>query len=365
MTTYLAPARVNLIGEHTDYSGGLVLPAAIDRGIRLSAEADERVVRLRSATEPGAVEIPAAGGPVAGGWGRYVAAVVDELARAGRPPVGLVGELESDIPPGGGLSSSAALEVVLATALCDVAAFELAPLELAALCQRAELRAVGVPCGIMDQAASILGRVGHAMLLDCGSLAHRNVPLPSGVALVIIQSGVVRRLETTGYALRRTELEAGIAALAPGPLSAIDPEELDRVLAGVAEIPARRVRHVVCENARVLGVEAALTREGGPDTATLGRLFAAGHASLRDLFEVSIPELDLLVELAREEGAIAARMTGGGFGGAIVALARADDAGGLAERVTERYAARGESRASAFVCRAADGARRLGNSKNL
>ena len=359
MTTYLAPARVNLIGEHTDYSGGLVLPAAIDRGIRLSAVADERVVRLRSANEPGAVEIPAAGGTVADGWGRYVAAVVEELALAGRPPVGLVGELESDIPPGGGLSSSAALEVVLATALCDVAAFGLAPLELAALCQRAELRAVGVPCGIMDQAASILGRADHAVLLDCASLAHRDVPLPPGVALLIIQSGVVRRLETTGYALRRAELEAGVAALAAGPLAELDLGQLDRLLIGIDQIPARRVRHVVCENARVLAVEAALTRPGGPDTAALGRLFDEGHASLRDLFEVSIPELDLLVELAREEGAIAARMTGGGFGGAIVALAHAADADGLAERVAERYAASGESRATAFVCRAADGARRL------
>ena len=359
MTTYLAPARVNLIGEHTDYSGGLVLPAAIDRGIRLSAEADEHVVRVRSATEPGAVEIPAAGGPVATGWGRYVAAVVEELALAGRAPVGLVGELESDIPPGGGLSSSAALEVVLATALCDVAAFELAPLELAALCQRAELRAVGVPCGIMDQAASILGRAGHAVLLDCTSLAHREVPLPATVALVIIQSGVARRLETTGYALRRAELEAGIAALPPGPLSGLDPGQLDHLLSGLDEIPARRVRHVVSENARVLAVEAALTRAGGPDTAALGRLFAEGHASLRDLFEVSIPELDLLVELARDGGAIAARMTGGGFGGAIVALARADDAEALAGRVAERYAVRSAHRATAFVCRAADGARRL------
>ena len=359
MTAYFAPARVNLIGEHTDYSGGLVLPAVIDRGIRLTAEADERVVRLRSASEPGTVEIAAGGGPVASGWGRYVAAVVDELALAGRPPVGLVGELASDIPAGGGLSSSAALEVVLATALCDVAGFELAPLELAALCQRAELRAVGVPCGIMDQAASILGREGHAVLLDCTSLAYRHVPLPAGVALVIIQSGVVRRLETTGYAVRRAELEAGIAALSPRPLAGIRPEQLDHLLAGLDEIPARRVRHVVCENARVLAVEAALTRPGGPDIDALGLLFAEGQASLRDLFEVSIPELDLLVELAREAGAIAARMTGGGFGGAIVALARSDDADDLALRVEERYAARSSSRATAIVCRAADGARRL------
>jgi galactokinase len=356
---YLAPARVNLIGEHTDYSGGFVLPAAIDRGISLAARASGGVVRLDSAAHPGTVEIPAGGGGHASGWGRYVAAVVEELALAGRPAAGLDGHLTTDIPAGGGLSSSAALEVVLATALCDVAEFTLEPLELALLCQRAELRAVGVPCGIMDQSASILGRAHQAVLLDCASLAFRHVPLPPGVALVIIQSGVERQLETTGYAQRRGELEAGIAAIG-GSLREVGPDDLDRRLAGVAEIPARRVRHVVEENARVLAVEAALTRAEGPDAEALGRLFAEGHASLRDLFEVSLPELDLLVALAGEEGAIAARMTGGGFGGAIVVLAWAEAAEALGQRVAERYAAQARGRrATPFVCAAAEGARRV------
>ena len=356
---YIAPARVNLIGEHTVYSGGLVLPAAIDRGIRLTAAPDSSSIRLSSTNQPGVVEIAAGGGTVTAGWGRYVAAVVEELALVGRPPIGLVGEIASDIPGGGGLSSSAALEVVLAVALCDVADHALPSMELAALCRRAELRAVDVPCGIMDQAASILGQRDRAVLLDCASLEHRAVPLPDGIAIVVIQSGVARRLEATAYAQRRRELEEGIGSLGGRLLRGVVPDELDALLAGVDEVPARRVRHVVSENARVLAVEAALTRGGGPDVATLGRLFAEGHASLRDLFEVSIPELDTLVALAREEGAIAARMTGGGFGGAIVALVEEHDAAALGDRVCERYASIDGPTATAFVCRAADGARRL------
>jgi len=264
-----APGRVNLIGEHTDYSGGLVLPLAIDLGIALSFEPSERL------------EL---GSPLA-------AAVEKELAVLGRPAVGLRGSIDADLPPGAGLGSSGAFEVAVALALCDVAGFELEPLEIAVACRRAEERATGVPAGILDQAASLLGRAGHALLLDCGTLDHRWVSLPDEVAIVVLDSGERRALEHSGYGDRRRQLEAG---------------------------EPRRVRHVETENERVGACVAALERG---DVAALGPIFAASHASLRDDYEVSTPALDALVAAALSAGAFAARLTGGGFGGCVVALA--------------------------------------------
>jgi galactokinase len=351
-----APGRANLIGEHTDHTDGLVLPVAIDRRVRLTVEAagGDRI-GLTSAQASGVVDVAADGGEApAEGWGRYVAAVATELAALGRPPVGLVGHLDSDLPQGCGLSSSAALEVVVGTALCLAAGFDLEPLALAAACRRAEHRAVGVPSGIMDQAASILGREGHAVLLDCGTLEHRTVALPGDQALLLIDSGVRRQLETSGYADRSRELAAALPVLAGRRPVEVDPGELETLLVGVDEIPARRLRHVVTENARVRTVVTAL--EAG-DVDTVGRCFAEGHASLRDDYEVSIPELDGLVDLAVEAGASAARMTGGGFGGAIVALVPVDRADEVAAEVLDRARARWPQReVVAHRCRAVDGA---------
>jgi len=274
--TFWAPGRVNLIGEYTDLVGGLVLPVALDLGITLEAEPAE-AIELRSD----------AGGP---GWRRYARAVEDELAKLGRPRVGLHGRLTTTLPIGAGLSSSAALEVVLAIALCAYADFAVEPLELAQALRRAEHAAVGVPSGIMDQAASLLGRAGHALLLDTGTLEYEYVPLPPELAIVVVDSGVRRALEATGYSTRKRELE---------------------------ERQPKRIRHVETENDRVRAVAAALRTD---DRRALGGLFRAGHDSLRDDLEVSTPELDSLVDLAYERGAVAARMTGGGFGGSIVAL---------------------------------------------
>ena len=280
-----APGRVNLIGEHTDYSGGLVLPVAIPRGISVIGTPGGEEVELES-ERFGADE----------GWSRYVDAVAQVLgARAG-----FRGRIVSDLPSGAGLSSSAALEVAVALALCEAGAITIDRLELAELCRRAEERAVGVPCGLMDQAASLLSRAGHALLLDCGTLEYRHVPFPSELELLVVDSGSHRRLADSGYAQRRAEVDAG------------DP---------------RRLRHVHSENERVREVAAAL--ENG-DHDTLARAFAASHASLRDDFEVSTPQLDRLVEAALAAGAAAARMTGGGFGGSIVALverSRGDEVG--------------------------------------
>lgn len=353
---FWAPGRVNLIGDHTDYSGGLVLPAAIDRGLTLTGDAAD-AISLTSDGHPGTVDMPADGSLMpADGWGRYVAAVAAELAALGRPPVGFRGRLHSDLPAGAGLSSSAALEVVVAVALCAVSDFEVDPVALAQVGQRAEERAVGVPCGVMDQAASLLGAAGHAVLLHCGTLEHRLVPLPPELALLVVDSGVSRRLEESGYAQRRAELERALAALdgrSPVDVS-VDEARAFTEAADVDAVAARRLRHVVSENARVRAAVDALTTGG---SRQLGRLFADSHASLRADFEVTVAETDLLVELCLEAGALAARMTGGGFGGAVVALVPERRAAQIGRAVAARYAQRQHRwTATVHLCRAADGA---------
>lgn len=283
--TVWAPGRVNLIGEHTDYAGGLVLPIAIQLGITLEVEEVGCELSLRSDRSAG--------------WERYVEAVEAELAALGRPDVGFRGTLSSTLPVGAGLSSSAALTVAVALALCAVAEWELPPLELADACRRAEQRAVGVPVGILDPAASLLGRDDHALLLDCSSLEHRWVRVPREAAFVVLDSGVARTLEHSAYAERRAELEAGVPA---------------------------RVRHVRTENERVTAFVEAL---GRCDLAAAGELLLASHASLRDDFEVSTPELDALVDSACSAGAYGARLVGGGFGGSVLALVDRDGARGF------------------------------------
>jgi galactokinase len=355
-----APARVNLIGEHTDYSGGLVLPVAIDLGVTVRGRPDRDTIRLRSQAFGDAVVLGPDGSaqePISG-WGRYAAAVASLLAARGRPPAGFDGVIESTVPIGAGLSSSAALDVAVALALCHVARFELPPLDLARVAQEAERVAAGVPCGLMDPATAILARRGHALLLDCGTDEHRPVPLPTGVAIVVLDSGVRHQLEHSGYAERRTELERGLAAIGdrrPTEVTVIEADEAARA-AGLDEVAARRLRHVVSENARVRGCVAALEAPTGPDLGALGVLFREGHESLRDDFEVSIPELDLLVDLAYEHGAVAARMTGGGFGGSIVALVDEDRAASFAAAVESAYRERSGRAAVSYVCAAVDGA---------
>jgi galactokinase len=314
---------VNLIGEFTDLSGGLVLPVALDLGIRIDCLAAERTLLTSDAFQGTSDDAD---------WGRYSGAVEAELADLGRSPVGIEGTVHSTLPVGAGLSSSAALEVAVAIALCGVADFALEPLDLARAAQRAEHRAVGVPSGIMDQAASVLGRAGHAILIDTKTLAYEYVRLPAELALVVVDSGVSRRLESSAYGARRRELEAGQPA---------------------------RVRHVKSENERVSQVAEILREPHQPRLAELGALFAEGHESLRRDFEVTIPELDLLVALAVEAGALAARMTGGGFGGSIVALVERGEADELAQRVLAEYRGHFGDKGATYICSASDGAREL------
>jgi len=336
-----APGRVNLIGEHTDYSDGLVLPVAIDREVTVAWGPAADAIRLRSNEFPETLELEADGTPRSRpeGWTRYAAAVAALLHELGRPPAGLEATVSSTLPVGAGLASSAALTVAVGLALCRAAELELPALELARVAQAAERLAVGVPVGLMDPAASLLARRGHALLLDCGTEEYRLVPLSAELAVVVLDSGVRHSLEHSGYATRRAELERALPALAGARPSEVTVGEAEAaaLAAGVDEVARRRLRHVVSENERVRACVRALKAPGGPDRATLGALFRDGHASLRDDFEVSIPELDLLVDLAYDGGAVAARMTGGGFGGSVVVLAEVAGAEALAAGVSAAY----------------------------
>ena len=345
-----APGRVNLIGEHTDYSGGLVLPIAIQYGITLDVVGAADAITLTSSGYGDAQTFAADGsGPPADGWARYAQAVAAELASLGRPPVGITGELSSNLTAGSGLSSSAAVEVAVALALCAAAGFELEPLELALACQRAELRAVGVPCGILDQAACLLGRDGAAVMLDCATLAHRLIPVPESAGLLIADSGVERSLENTAYAQRRTELEHALGLVGVSRATEVDASALD----GLDEVSRRRLRHVVTENERVRRFAGALEDD---DLVTAGRLLGESHLSLRDDYEVSIPELDLLVEVAEGAGAHGARLLGAGFGGSVLVLSDADRAEAIAGAVSAEYRRRTGRGGRTMVVRPSPGA---------
>jgi galactokinase len=353
---FRAPGRVNLIGDHTDYNEGFVLPVAIDLACVVRARPRrDGLVRLRSEELEEEVELAADGSTEPTGvephWGRYAAGVVRTLAERGRPAAGMDAVVSSTIPLGGGLSSSAALEVAVALALNDVAGFEPAPLEVALACQEAEQIATGVPCGIMDQLASLFGKHNSALLIDCRSLEIRPIRLPPRLAVLIVHSGVSRTLVGSEYASRRDECAAIAARLGVASLRDATPEQ-------VADEP--RARHVVSENARVL--EAARALETG-DVAALGPLLSASHASLRDDFEVSTPELDALVEALQEAGAIGARLTGAGFGGCVVGLASRDDADVIVESAAGHYWAQTGRQPRAFVFRAVDGAGRIAAQK--
>jgi galactokinase len=310
-----APGRVNLIGDHTDYMGGLVLPMAIGLGAEVTGDRGGDWVMLGSEQFDGVAEIPLGSTEdpafVEPPWARYVAAVVAELA----PRDGFVGVVNSSLPPGGGLASSAALEVGVATALgADLTD----PLALAQACQRAEHRAVGVPSGIMDQLVAVAAVPGAALRIDCRTFEIDHVPFPDDVEVAVVHSGEGRELATTAYAERRAECEAA-EELVGRPLREMSPADVE----GIDDVVLRRrARHVTTENDRVDALAAAL-RAGQLRYA--GELLVASHVSLRDDFDVSTPALDRLVtELRGTPGVFGARVTGAGFGGCVVALCRPD-----------------------------------------
>jgi len=356
-----APGRVNLLGEHTDYNEGYVLPAAIDRAVWLAvAPLDEPRVRLAAldlnAEAAFALDaIP----PRQGDWADYARGVAWALQQQELPTRGLMAALTSDVPIGAGLSSSAAVEVAFACAWQALSGFELARRELALLCQRAENAYVGVRCGIMDQMASACGQAGHALLLDCRSLEVTLVPLPAEVALLVVDSGVRRSLAASEYNRRRAECEEAVRLLAqhlPGirALRDVSLADFERYQHLLPDVLRRRARHVVSANARVLEAMEAL-RAG--DLTRFGAAMRRCHESLRDDYQVSAPELDLLVETAwATPGCYGARLTGAGFGGCILALAENAAVEELSDRLRRAYQARFDRQPTFHLCHAADGA---------
>jgi galactokinase len=352
---------VNLIGEHTDYNEGLVLPVAIDLAVRIDVRwRPERTVRLERGDDGATAGLDLDAPPAPGGeWHDYVAGMAWAMREDGLATRGFDGTITSDLPIGAGLSSSAALELAAAWALSGPGGPSRPPLEVARLAQRAENEHVGVRCGLMDQFASACGVEGHALLLDCRSLEWRAVPLPVDLALVVAHSGVPRSLGSSAYNERRADCERAVvvAAMRDPTVTALRDVDLALLEAIRGQLEPRvydRAHHVVTENARVAEAIVALEDD---DEAALGELFAASHASLRDRFEVSSPELDALVDIAvTTPGVVASRMTGAGFGGSTISLVLPDAVTAFRERVEREYPSLTGLQARTWQVRASAGA---------
>jgi len=330
-----APGRINLIGEHTDYTGGYVLPAPVPLiTTATAAKASGRELRVCS-SELGSASFVLGAERRTGTWVDYVAGVTHELAARGHRVAACDVHLRTELPLGGGLSSSAALEVALVRALAQLFELDLDDREAAAVGHDAENGLVGAHTGVMDQLAASVGRQGEALLIDCSTITTQPIALPKAIELAVIDSGVRHRLAGGAYNLRRAETERAAAALG-GTLREIDPS--DPRLAALPDPLGRRGLHVASENARVLGAVAAL---GNSDGEAFGNLVDASHASLAHAFDVSTPELDRLAELAREQGALGARLTGAGFGGSLLIVAQAGRGREIARRTVEKFNARG------------------------
>jgi galactokinase len=344
-----APGRANLIGEHTDYNDGFVLPFAIgERTAVAAARRDDGMITVGSAFAPGTVTIRArdiAPGAV-DGWAGYPVGVAWALAQARDVPASAGADLfiHSDVPAGAGLSSSAALEMATAGALASLWEFELSAAELARAGQRAENEIVGAPTGVMDQYASLLGQPDAAVFLDCRTLRARPVPLQlaqAGLVLVLVDTGERHAHASGGYAARRTSCEQGAALLGVPALRDLGIADLPRAEAVLDAETFRRVRHVVTEDARV---EATVAELGAGDLVAVGRQLTASHRSMRDDYEITTPALDLAVEVALSAGALGARMTGGGFGGSAITLIEAARVPQLTAAVEHAFAAAGFGR---------------------
>ncbi|MEG3627195.1 galactokinase [Streptomyces poriticola] len=363
---WAAPGRVNLIGEHTDYNDGFVMPFALPHtAVAAVARRDDGVLRLHSAdagagvTELRVAELSPGSDPA---WTAYPAGVVWALRAAGHRVTGADIHLASTVPAGAGLSSSAALEMVVAVALNDLFGPGLRGWQLARLCRRAENVYVGAPVGIMDQTASACCRAGHALFLDTRDLSQRQIPFDAaaqGLRLLVVDTRVEHSHSEGEYGRRRAGCEKGAALLGVDALRDIAHDDLDAALQrlGDEEEVRRLVRHVVTENQRVERVVALL--ESG-ETRAIGPVLVEGHASLRDDFRVSCPELDLAVDASLAAGALGARMTGGGFGGSAIVLADAGDADAVTEAVHDAFAAAGFTAPRVFEAVPSAGARRVG-----
>jgi galactokinase len=360
-----APGRVNLIGEHTDYNEGLVLPAAIGfrTQIAIARRKDRRLlVTSENYGESVEFDLDDMPGSARGHWSDYVAGVARLLDRV---PGGLCGAnliIHGNVPQGAGLSSSASLEVAVCKALLEISGKTLEGASVAQLCQQAENEFVGARCGIMDQFVSVHGKKNHALRLDCRTLEFQQVPIPAGVRLVICNTMVRHSVAVGEYNQRRAECEAGarfFGERVPGAktLRDVTPEDFENFGGQLPEVIRRRCRHVLTENSRVLLAGEALK---SADLQHFGRLMESSHASLRDDFEVSCEELDLMVRLAQlNDGVYGARMTGGGFGGCTINLVQEDCVGGFQANVASEYEGATGRAPEIYVSAAADGAGRL------
>ncbi len=332
----MAPGRVNLIGEYTDFNEGFVFPMTVDRGVYVGIRArDDQRVRVKSIRFGELIDyrLDDFEKPEPGHWSCYVLGVVEELRLLGLVSHGFDAVIDGNLNLGAGLSSSAALETATALALQSLFGFEMSRVDVATLCQRVEHRYANVMCGIMDQFASGLGHSNHALLLDCRTLSHVNIPTNlDKYRIVIISSEVKRELASSAYNERRAQCEEGVALFRQfdptiASLRDVTPDLFDACSDQLSEIVFRRCRHVITENARVLDASAAL---GADELVQFGRLMTASHNSLRDDFEVSCDELDCLVDIANgTEGVLGSRMTGAGFGGCTVTLIHMDAIGVL------------------------------------
>jgi galactokinase len=359
-----APGRVNLIGEHTDYNLGFVLPFAITRrtvvalGLR-----EDSVARVASSFADEIVEIDLAdlSPETLDGWSAYPLGIAWALSQHGADLAAVPGFdlfIESDVPVGAGLSSSAAIECAVALALNDVWRVGLDRQRLAVVGQLAENQVVGAPTGIMDQSASLLGEKDRAVFLDCRSLESRTVDLAleaNDLVILVMDTGVAHAHATGGYAERRASCELGARLLGVESLRDVTVDDLPRARDLLDDVTFRRVRHVVTENQRVLDTVAVLETVG---PRGIGDLLDASHRSMRDDFEISVPELDLAVETAQQEGAIGARMTGGGFGGSAIALVAAEDLSRVLVAIDGAFSEHAMTPPDTFVVTAAHGAAR-------
>ncbi|WP_280356999.1 galactokinase [Nocardia otitidiscaviarum] len=359
---WAAPGRVNIIGEHTDYNGGYALPIALPQVVRCAAatETDGRV-RVTSRQHPGEridIAVAELGRASVAGWARYPLGVVYEFQRRGHGIPGVTLELDGAVPIGAGLSSSAAVECAVALALRDLFDLPVRVPELIDIARTAENDYVGAPTGSLDQSAAMLCTAGHALFLDFGKGDHEQVAFDlagAGLELLVVDTDTPHRMVDGEYARRRQQCEAAATALGVATLREVaDPRAVDTL---VDPLLRRRARHVVTENARVLAVADAL--HTGADPRTIGPVLTVAHASLRDDFEVSTPQLDTAVTTALAAGALGARMVGGGFGGSMVALTERGATEPIAEEVEKRFRDCGFAAPKWFVALPSPGARRI------
>jgi len=351
-----APGRVNLIGEHTDYNDGFVLPVAIDRYVVIAAASrDDGQVHLHSVDfeQDSSFCLDTITRDDEARWSNYSRGVASVLQGSGYELRGMDAALVGNVPIGAGLSSSAAIEVATAYVFQMLGDLPLDLVSLAKLCQRAENEFVGVNCGIMDQFISALGKAQHALLIDCRSLEYRLVPLPPGMSLVICDSRVKRDLVSSAYNERRSQCETGARLLGASSLRNVEWSTFEKRQDELPVLVRRRCRHVISENRRVLDAVAALEKG---DLIAFGALMNQSHESLRDDYQVSCPELDTLVKAAREvEGVFGSRMTGAGFGGCTVTAIRPEAADSFRAHVSGKYEAATGLAPAIYVCRAEDG----------